>query len=443
MSSMWEKLSNSGDSLKLLIPSYSRKAISGWSNYSGKVTSQKILERGMGYRGSKSAICESIAVKEQRVDGSWHKNQKLVFKVYSNGSRKRLSSQNPFLVNNKHVNYTFYKESVPLCLTGINVSSKRNYVTEVNTILAQWVAGFIDAEGCFRISIIKNKNYRGNPWSPSLYKEESDNKTIPLSVRLYFQIGLHIKDEAILNLIKSTIGVGKIYKSKSRPDAIELQVSSFKDMSAVICFFDKYPLITQKWADYLLFKEAYELILNKRHLTIDGLKKLVSLKALINKGLPDQLKEAFPNIEPINKYEIIKDIPDSNWVAGFASGEGCFRVRIFESANHKTGYQVQLRFQITQHNRDKNLMEKLVEYLGCGFISERGDIVDFHVTKFNDVYHKIIPFFEKYQIIGVKLENFNDFCKVANLVNNKEHLTLEGLTKIRELKLKMNTLRDN
>jgi hypothetical protein len=88
-------------------------------------------------------------------------------------------------------------------------------------------------------------------------------------------------------------------------------------------------------------------------------------------------------------------------------------------------------------------MEKLVEYLGCGFISERGDIVDFHVTKFNDVYHKIIPFFEKYQIIGVKLENFNDFCKVANLVNNKEHLTLEGLTKIRELKLKMNTLRDN
>ena len=426
-----------------MIPSYSRKAISGWTNYSGKVTSQKILERGMEYRGSKSAICKSIAVKEQRVDGSWYKNKKLVFKVYSNGSRERLSSQNPFLVNNKHVNYTFYKESVPLCLTGINISSKRNYLTEVNTRLAQLVAGFIDAEGCFRISIIKNKNYRGNPWSPSLYKEESDNKTIPLSVRLYFQIGLHKKDEAILNLIKSTIGVGNIYKSKSRPDTVELQVSSFKDMSAIICFFDKYPLITQKWADYLLFKEAYELILNKRHLTIEGLKKLVSLKALINKGLPDQFKEAFPNIEPINKLEIIKDIPDSNWVAGFASGEGCLLVRIFESASHKIGYQVQLRFQITQHNRDKNLMEKLVEYLGCGFISERGDIVDFHVTNFNDIYYKIIPFFEKYQIIGVKLENFNDFCKIANLVNNKEHLTLEGLTKIRELKLKMNTLRDN
>ena len=35
------------------------------------VTSQKMKETKMGYRGSKSAICESIAVKEQRVDGSW------------------------------------------------------------------------------------------------------------------------------------------------------------------------------------------------------------------------------------------------------------------------------------------------------------------------------------------------------------------------------------
>jgi hypothetical protein len=33
------------------------------------VTSQKMIEREMEYRGSKSVICENIAVKEQRVDG--------------------------------------------------------------------------------------------------------------------------------------------------------------------------------------------------------------------------------------------------------------------------------------------------------------------------------------------------------------------------------------
>jgi hypothetical protein len=33
--------------------------------------------------------------------------------------------------------------------------------------------------------------------------------------------------------------------TKSRPDSVELQVSSFKKMSAVIMFFDKHPLTTQ------------------------------------------------------------------------------------------------------------------------------------------------------------------------------------------------------
>jgi hypothetical protein len=73
-------------------------------------------------------------------------------------------------------------------------------------------------------------------------------------------------------------------------------------------------LITQKWSDYLLFKKAYELILNKQHLTVKGLNELVLVKALINKGLSLQLKEAFPNLEPkdMQRCLVIKDIPDSN-----------------------------------------------------------------------------------------------------------------------------------
>jgi len=68
-----DKLSNSGDTLKLLIPSYSRKTFGVWSNYSGMVTSQKMKETEMGNRGSKSDLYtsnKSKSVKEQRVDGS-------------------------------------------------------------------------------------------------------------------------------------------------------------------------------------------------------------------------------------------------------------------------------------------------------------------------------------------------------------------------------------
>ena len=63
------KLPNSGDALKLLIPSRSRKATSGQNNYLGMVISQDMTETEMGYRGSKSEFIVN-SVKEQRVDGS-------------------------------------------------------------------------------------------------------------------------------------------------------------------------------------------------------------------------------------------------------------------------------------------------------------------------------------------------------------------------------------
>lgn len=86
-------------------------------------------------------------------------------------------------------------------------------------------------------------------------------------------------------------------------------------------------------------------------------------------------------------------------------------MRVFDSSHNITGSQVQLRFQLTQQSRDLVLMENIVKYLSCGKISKRGDIVDIHVTKFTDVIEKIIPFFDRYPVIGVKRENFNDFSR--------------------------------
>ena len=72
------KLSNSGDTLKLLIPSHSRKAMSGWTNHPCTVISLKIDENQMDNRGSKSIFLADLnslpnigcIVKEQRVDDS-------------------------------------------------------------------------------------------------------------------------------------------------------------------------------------------------------------------------------------------------------------------------------------------------------------------------------------------------------------------------------------
>ena len=74
---MWDKLSNSGDILKLLVPEFRLMNLSGRSDWRRRVTSQKMTEKEIDNRGSKSGLNDvnssSIAlVKEQRVYGSWY-----------------------------------------------------------------------------------------------------------------------------------------------------------------------------------------------------------------------------------------------------------------------------------------------------------------------------------------------------------------------------------
>lgn len=51
-------------------------------------------------------------------------------------------------------------------------------------------------------------------------------------------------------------------------------------------------------------------------------------------------------------------------MAGFASGDGSFSVGISLSPNHKVGFSASLEFKITQHNRDRALLENFINYFG-------------------------------------------------------------------------------
>lgn len=51
---------------------------------------------------------------------------------------------------------------------------------------------------------------------------------------------------------------------------------------------------------------------------------------------------------------------------------------------------------------------------------------------------KITTFFTKYPIGGVKLLDFQDFCKIANIMEEKGHLIIEGTDAIIRIKEGMN-----
>jgi hypothetical protein len=76
--------------------------------------------------------------------------------------------------------------------------------------------------------------------------------------------------------------VGNVTVQKSKNSAFYF-VSSIKDLNDIIIpHFDKYPLITQKRADFILFKSAIELMNKKDHLTHEGLMKIVAIRASIS-----------------------------------------------------------------------------------------------------------------------------------------------------------------
>lgn len=177
-----------------------------------------------------------------------------------------------------------------------------------------WITGFADGEGYFYLKIRQNSKSK-----------------IGWSLELVFGFHIHKKDEALLQAIRNSLqGIGKI--TNNGKNAVQLQISSIKDLKILISHFDKYPLITQKFADYLLFKQAFNLISLKEHLTTDGLYKLVAIKSAMNKGLSSELEQAFPQVKPILR-PIVNNINyniNPYWLAGFISAEGCFFLPILK-----------------------------------------------------------------------------------------------------------------
>lgn len=91
-------------------------------------------------------------------------------------------------------------------------------------------------------------------------------------------------------------------------------------------------------------------------------------------------------------------------------------------------------------------MKLIIKTLGTGTLykSPKELAVRISIVNYSDITNKIIPFFEKNPLFGVKIYDYLDWCKVHKLMNPKEgyHLTIEGLNIIQQIKSGMNKSRD-
>ena len=109
-----------------------------------------------------------------------------------------------------------------------------------------------------------------------------------------------------------------------------------------------------------------------------------------------------------------------------------------QKSNTKSGLSVSLRFSIAQHSRDALLLESFINFFHAGqqVRYKNRTMSEFIVTKSHDIISKIVPFFDRYPILGCKYLNYLKFNTAAYIISNKEHLNEDGLGLAKFLQLK-------
>lgn len=129
------------------------------------------------------------------------------------------------LISNKKLKGNYYSVN---CKYSTSSSSNNN--SKGILLNPYYLTGFIDAEGCFNLTLYKNSQL-ATGWH-----------VLPT-----FKISLHTKDRALLESIQRSLGVGSI--SKHGKNSIQLRINGLNNLSVVIKHLDSYPLITKKFSD--------------------------------------------------------------------------------------------------------------------------------------------------------------------------------------------------
>ena len=146
--------------------------------------------------------------------------------------------------------------------------------------LEGWIVGFVDGEGCFSVSIIKNSTTK-NGWQ--LFPE--------------FVVTQGEKSIESLNVIKDYFGCGNIYinhrKDNHKENLCRYCVRSIRELSdKIIPFFQVNQLRTAKKFDFDTFVTIIELIKEKKHLNHEGMTKIAYLIQKMNRKVPARFLES-------------------------------------------------------------------------------------------------------------------------------------------------------
>ena len=127
------------------------------------------------------------------------------------------------------------------------------------------------------------------------------------------------------------------------------------------------------------------------------------------------------------------------WVVGFVDGEGCFFVGIQRNPTVKIVMQVITEFRVVQHALDIDILHGLKRFFGFGRVCRNhDDRWEYRVRRIENL-RTIAEFFTQHPLRTKKRIDASKFSDVLRMMDERRHLTDDGLREVAKLAASMNT----
>jgi len=280
------------------------------------------------------------------------------------------------------------------------VVESNNKSIKLDKNFIQWLVGFTDAEGNFNISL------------------KGLNKNTYNSLNITFQIGLHIDDLHILEYIKDKLNCGSISISENRCNFF---VNDQKSLINVILPIFKYmELKSSKYFQFLIFENAVNLLINKKHLSPEGKLKIL---------------EYYKEIKIVNLNSTARENMEieQSWLIGFTEGDATF------STN-----KLVPRLKFENHIKEIELLKSILNYFKIGNLStnsrESGNTVILEINNIHVLFNIVLPLYID-SMLTKKFLDFSDWSIIVKIYYYGYHNLPEGVELINLIKSQMNNYR--
>lgn len=141
-----------------------------------------------------------------------------------------------------------------------------------------WVVGFVDGEGCFYVGINHHPEMK-----------------LGYQVLPEFRVVQHEQDIQVLQALKRFFRCGVV--RRNHDDRFELRIRKIECLLNVVKFFEKHPLKTKKHADFKKFARIVRWIAEDKHMTHDGLIKIIETACTMNRSDKPKASEILNNLK--------------------------------------------------------------------------------------------------------------------------------------------------